>query len=180
MEETVAGLLVGLGVFLIFFCIIVVAVAVVVIIGNYKFFQKVGVEGWKAIIPFYNTWTLVEIAGLNWYWFLIINAQVCFAIVSGIVPFLEYFSFLGYAAMIIGNISLFSNLSKKLGKDTGWLVCGVLFGSIVTAIEGFSKNTNFDDKVVVPKDGILEKYINKDNQSNTTNNTDSKSEDKKN
>ncbi|MCH5166823.1 MAG: hypothetical protein J1F35_02925 [Erysipelotrichales bacterium] len=169
VNESLTGLLVGLGIFLVILVLIVIAVAVVCLIGNYKFYTKAGVEGWKAIIPFYNTWVLVEIAGLNWYWFLLIIAQSIFAIVSGIIPFLGYFTWVAYLAMIIGNVALFINLSKKLHKDTGWVVCGVIFGSIVTAIAGFDKKTEFDNTVVVSKDSIFEKYLNKNNQTNTPN-----------
>ena len=164
--DALAGILVGLGVFLIFIVLIALVVGIVCLIGNWKFYTKCGVEGWKAIIPFYNTWVLVEIAGLNWYWFLLVLAQSIFSIITAVIPALAGLSFIAFIIMIIGNIGLFLNLSKKLHKDTGWVVCGVLFGSIVTAIAGYSKNTTYDAAVEVPKDGIFEKYVNKNNSNN--------------
>ena len=171
MDEVLTNVLIGLGAFLILFAIIMIVVAVVIVIGNYKFYQKAGVEGWKAIVPFYNSWVLVEIAGLEWYWFLALIAPTAFSILANIIPFFGLLSWLGYVIMIIGNVSLFTNLSKKMNKDTGWVVCGVLFGSIVTAIEGFSKKSTFNKDVVVPKDGVLENLMNKNKQDNTTTNT---------
>ena len=29
-------------------------------IGLYGMFKKAGIEGWKALVPFYNTWCMVE------------------------------------------------------------------------------------------------------------------------
>lgn len=61
---TLGGLLIVLGIFLL-------AWAIFYVIGLWKMFEKAGQPGWKAIVPYYNTWTLVEIVGLNWYWFLV-------------------------------------------------------------------------------------------------------------
>ena len=38
-------------------------------IGMYGMFKKAGIEGWKAFIPFYNTWCMVEKMQLKKYWF---------------------------------------------------------------------------------------------------------------
>ena len=32
-------------------------------VGAYKMFEKAHVPGWKAFIPFYNTWIMLELAG---------------------------------------------------------------------------------------------------------------------
>lgn len=38
-------------------------------IGMYGMFKKASIEGWKAFIPLYNTWCMVEKMGLKKYWF---------------------------------------------------------------------------------------------------------------
>lgn len=38
-------------------------------IGVYGMFKKMGVEPWKAFIPFYNTWVIVEKCGIRKFWF---------------------------------------------------------------------------------------------------------------
>lgn len=38
-------------------------------IGMYGMFKKAGLDGWKAFVPFYNTWCLVEKMKLKKYWF---------------------------------------------------------------------------------------------------------------
>jgi hypothetical protein len=51
--------------------LVYIAVLVVVIAGMWKTFEKAGVEGWWAIIPFANTYHLVKISGKEWWWFLL-------------------------------------------------------------------------------------------------------------
>ncbi len=38
-------------------------------IGMYGMFKKAGIEPWKAFIPFYNTWCIVEKCGIKKIWF---------------------------------------------------------------------------------------------------------------
>jgi signal peptidase I len=38
-------------------------------IGLFGMFKKVGIEPWKALIPFYNTWLIVQKTGIKQYWF---------------------------------------------------------------------------------------------------------------
>ena len=71
LAATSIGLLVFLG-------ILVIAFYVVYVIALAKLFKKAGEDGWKAIIPFYNVFVLIQIAGLNWWYFLIaISGTIC-------------------------------------------------------------------------------------------------------
>jgi hypothetical protein len=47
------------------------AVAVVVIIGGWKMFEKAGQPGWAIIVPFYNLYILLKIAGRPGWWLLL-------------------------------------------------------------------------------------------------------------
>jgi signal peptidase I len=38
-------------------------------VGMYGMFKKAGIEAWKAFIPFYNTWLIVEKCKIRKYWF---------------------------------------------------------------------------------------------------------------
>jgi hypothetical protein len=46
-------------------------VAVAVIIGGWKVFEKAGQPGWAILIPFYNTYILLKIAGRPGWWLLL-------------------------------------------------------------------------------------------------------------
>ncbi|MDI9365976.1 MAG: S26 family signal peptidase [Flavobacterium sp.] len=43
-------------------------------VGMYGMFKKAGLEPWKALVPFYNTWLIVEKCELNkvWFWLQLI------------------------------------------------------------------------------------------------------------
>ena len=38
-------------------------------IGLYGMFRKAGITPWKALVPYYNTWEMVEAMELKKYWF---------------------------------------------------------------------------------------------------------------
>jgi len=38
-------------------------------VGMYGMFKKAGIEPWKALVPFYNTWLIVEKTAIRKYWF---------------------------------------------------------------------------------------------------------------
>ena len=56
-----------LGILLLFLPILIVY-----LIALWNLFKKAGRNGWEAIVPFYNTWVLSEIAGVAWGYPLII------------------------------------------------------------------------------------------------------------
>lgn len=43
-------------------------------VGIYLLFKKSGIEAWKAFVPFYNTWLIVEKCNISrkWFWFQLI------------------------------------------------------------------------------------------------------------
>src|SRR6478735_5393940 len=38
-------------------------------LGMFGMFKKAGITPWKALIPFYNTWQIVEKCNIKRYWF---------------------------------------------------------------------------------------------------------------
>lgn len=38
-------------------------------VGMYGMFKKAGIEPWKAFVPFYNTWLIIEKCNIRKYWF---------------------------------------------------------------------------------------------------------------
>src|SRR5688500_1048274 len=40
--------------------------------GLWKIFEKAGEKGWKALIPVYNSITLLMIVGKKWYWYFLL------------------------------------------------------------------------------------------------------------
>lgn len=132
-------------------CAVVIAYLVLYIISLWKLFKKAGKKGWEAIIPFYSTWVLVEIAGLNWWYFLI-------AIAGNITVTLELeeLSFFVNIANLAVNFFIFYNLAKKMHKETiSTAVLGTLFSGIMIPVLGLSKSYEYDSSVAVSPNGPI-------------------------
>jgi signal peptidase I len=67
-------------------------------IGMYGMFKKAGIEGWKAFIPFYNTWCMVEKMGLKkaWFWVQFIPVAGQFITIWITIKFVEHFGRFGF------------------------------------------------------------------------------------
>jgi len=75
-------------------------------VGLYGMFKKAGIEGWKAFIPFYNTWCMVEKMELKKVWFFLQFIPIAgqFITIWITIKFVEYFgrfSFLHHAATVL-------------------------------------------------------------------------------
>ena len=66
--------------------IVYLAFMVLFIAGLWKTFTKAGEPGWAAIIPIYNLWVFVRIAGRPW-WFFILCLIPLISIVAIVLPF---------------------------------------------------------------------------------------------
>jgi hypothetical protein len=54
------------------FGVLWLAVIVLFIAGLWKVFTKAGKPGWASIVPIYNLWVLLEIAGRPGFWLLLL------------------------------------------------------------------------------------------------------------
>lgn len=66
-------------------------------IGMFGMFKKAGIAGWKAFIPFYNTWCMVENMQLKKYWFFLQLIPVAgqFITIWICIKFVEHFGRFG-------------------------------------------------------------------------------------
>lgn len=66
-------------------------------IGMYGMFVKAGIPGWKALIPFYNTWCIVEKINLKkwWFFFQFIPIAGQFITIWILIKFVEHFGRFG-------------------------------------------------------------------------------------
>ena len=158
-ESIMAGIM-ALGALAIIVCIIFIPILVVYIIGIWKLFKKAGKNGWEAIIPFYNSWTLVEISGLNWWYFLIMISSYIVSLLD-----IDGLSGLCWLASLVASFFCYYNISKKLHKTTGFAVLMTIFPVIMIPVVGFSKDYQFDNSVSVSVNGPIG---DNNNQSNTS------------
>lgn len=152
--DSLVGLLGG-G--LIVFAIIILAILIVGIIANWKLYKKAGKGGWECIIPFYSYWVLIEIAGLNWWWFLLIIATNIISMFD-----IESLSTIASLVSVFASFNCYYNIAKKFGKSNGTSVCAGIFSFIFILIFGFSKNEVYDSGISVSANGVF--------GGNTTNN----------
>ena len=94
-------------------------IGVLMIVALWKVFQKAGEPGWASIIPFYNTFTLFKIAGLNPWLFLLL-----FIPIVGFVVGIWVAIRLGAA---FGKSGVWSFFLLAVFAVIGWLILG--FGS---------------------------------------------------
>src|SRR5258708_1607891 len=133
-------------------------------IGLYKLFEKAGTPGWKAFIPFYNTWIMMTLAERprHWVfwqlipvvgWFITMGIYVEFVKVYGkfhlyehalaaLVP-IGYFPYLGWDAKtkFIGGAGA---RKHKKGKAREWVDAGVFAVVAATLVRTFV----FEDYVI--------------------------------
>ena len=66
-------------------------------LGMYGMFKKAGIEGWKAFIPFYNTWCMVEKMELRKLWFFLQFIPIAgqFITIWITIKFVEHFGRFG-------------------------------------------------------------------------------------
>ena len=123
--------------------IIQLVIAVYIIFITWRVFEKAGRKGWECIIPFYNIYVAFTIAGLEW-WYLILM----------FVPFVNI-----YVAVHL-SIELAHRFNKSTAFGFGLLFLNPIFMSILA----FEKDT-----VYTPVDGSSN--MNSSNNNNFNNNS---------
>ena len=114
VDTGTAAALAGFGIVTWLICL---AIGVACLVAMWKIFTKAGKEGWKCLIPFYNTYLLFEIAGMNGWMFLIM--------------------FIPFVGSLIALILLSGGLAKSFGQSTGFAVGLFFFQPIFLMILGF-------------------------------------------
>ncbi|RNC66710.1 MAG: signal peptidase I [Desulfuromonadales bacterium] len=67
------------------FVIGMILVVLVLLVSFWKIYEKAGEPGWASLIPIYNLFVLVKIAGKPWWWFLLMFVPVVGIIISILV-----------------------------------------------------------------------------------------------
>ena len=119
-DEAVALFILGIWGF---FMILSIAVYVATSLGLMKIFDKAGVPGWMAWVPFLNNWKMLEIGGQQGFW----------AVLS-IIPVINI------ASAIFIYIAMY-HISKKLGKDGVFILWALFFTPVWFLWLGFDKST---------------------------------------
>jgi hypothetical protein len=100
--------------------IIYLAVIVLIIAGNWMVFTKAREEGWKSIIPIWNTIVLLRIIGRPWWWIILL-----------IIPIVN----------IVVLIVVWRELARSFGHGVGFTVGLFFLPFIFLPILGFGSST---------------------------------------
>ena len=143
--------------------LIVIAYLIFYLVCLSKLFKKAGKKGWEAIVPYYSTYVLVEIAGLNWWYFLIAISGSIISIIG-----LKSLSWLTTLAGWAVNFFVFYNLAKKMHKDPiGIAIAGTFVPGIMIIILGLSTNFVYDSSVEVSPNGPIGDTTKQNNNTST-------------
>lgn len=96
------------------------ALVVLLIAGFWRVFTKAGQPGWAAIIPIYNVYILLKIAGRPAWWLLLFLIPIVSLVIAIIVAI---------------------DVAKAFGKGTGFGIGLALLGPIFYSILGFGDAT---------------------------------------
>ena len=156
-------ILAGLGTFFIILAIILIVFCIVEIIAIWKVYKKAGKNGWECIIPFYSYWVLTEIAGLEWWWFLLAVSDSIISLLG-----IEDLDTISNLVSLFASFNIYYNIAKKFNKNKKTAICAGIFSGIFVLIFGFSKNEVYNANIPVSKNGVF----GTPNDSFNNNNTD--------
>ena len=124
------GVIAALGIMLIF----ILAAAVLMIIANWILFKKMGIDGWKSLIPYVNNYLQMEKTGVDQRWLLVI----VFGAIACIIPILGFIAFM--VAAIYFYVLYMVSLARSFDKTDGFAVGLILLPVIFLCILAFGES----------------------------------------
>lgn len=157
-----AAIMAVIGIILVFALVIYV----LQVIGMWKVFKKSGEEGWKAIIPIYNQYTMCKITGVNPWWVLIVVVASGLTGALGESDLASVVSLLSSIISIYFSVLLYVSLARAFGKSDGFAVGLILLNPIFLLILGCGSSQFIAKK---PMHDILFDNINKNKDTQNAN-----------
>jgi len=96
--------------------ILYILIIIIIIVSNWKIFEKAGRKGWESLIPIYNVYVLLQIVGKPGWWLLLL-----------FIPFIN----------IIVAFYIIYLLAKSFGKGVGFALGLIFLGFIFYPILAF-------------------------------------------
>ncbi len=94
-------------------------IAIIILIAEWKIYEKAGQPGWACIIPIYNVFILLKIIGKPWWWLLMF-----------LIPIVN----------LIFAIWMLNLLAKSFGRSEGFTIGLLFLPFIFYPILGFGKD----------------------------------------
>lgn len=99
--------------------VLYVAFIALMVVSLWKVFQKAGKPGWAAIVPFYNTWVLLQIVGKPVWWFFLYFIPIVNIVIT-VITYVE--------------------LAKCFGKGVGYAIFMIFLPFIAFPMLAFGKD----------------------------------------
>lgn len=117
----------------------IIALVILLIVANYMLFKKAGEAGWKALIPLYNTYTMIRIAhGDKKMWLML---GVVFTLIAPLISNTLIVLLLSLFSLVV-NIYLSYTFIKRY-SSTGMAVAGLFIPDIIYPIVAFSRSYQY-------------------------------------
>ncbi len=134
------------------FMLVMIASMVFVIIINWKMLEKAGEDGWKCLIPFYSTYTFLDISTNNKTRNILFIASLV-ATVGCFIPYLNILiSPLASPVIYASTGFMHFAIARSFGMDTALCILAIFFPPVVIAMIAFGKYEYTGDKLVLFKD----------------------------
>lgn len=130
--------------------LIALVFSLIQIVAHLFIFKKAGEEGWKALIPVYNIYTLCKIVGVTPWWIVI---SFVGGLISGVFEELNLISNL---ITVYFNVVISLSLAKSFGKSTGFGLGLLFFGPIFYLILAFDKEAYVGPLAIDPIGAMID------------------------
>jgi len=110
-DAALGGLLAVLMAYMILVMVISLAVAIVMIVSNWKINVKAGQPGWAVLVPFYSLYIHLKVLQRPSYWIWLYIGSIITSVI-----------FIGLIGIIILSILDAIRLAKVFGKGDGFIV----------------------------------------------------------
>jgi len=115
-DAALGGLLAVLMAYMILVMVISLAVAIVMIVSNWKINVKAGQPGWAVLVPFYSLYIHLKVLQRPSYWIWLYIGSIITSVI-----------FIGLIGIIILSILDAIRLAKVFGKGDGFIVGLIIF-----------------------------------------------------
>ena len=146
MDSSETALVGGILIFVIIIALIAIICGIIMIVAKWKILEKGGEQGWKAIIPVYGDMVMCKIAGV-WFWYPLVIFGISFitgmfsgASSEGSSAVGSIIELAGSVVSIYYTVILSFSLAKSFGKTNGFGVGLWLLGIVFYPMLGFGKS----------------------------------------
>lgn len=130
-------------IFILIFVLATIALVAVIIVSNWKLFEKAGMPGWYAIIPFYNQFMMCKLVfGTPWWGFAFIAPLLCLPFFF--IPFINILvSFAVNLFVTFVSIMFHVRLALAFGRGGGTIALLILIPIVGYPVVAFSKDSHY-------------------------------------